>query len=46
MIYSKTAVKKGAAQSGSPTQDDQGDNVVKSRWWPGNRCDGQMYKAP
>ena len=34
IIYSKTAiqaVKKGAAKSGSPTQDDQGEKVVKSR---------------
>jgi len=33
-IYSKTAmqaVKKGAAQSSSPTQNGQGEKVVKSR---------------
>jgi len=43
-IYSKTAiqaVKKGVAKSGSPTQDDQGEKVVKSRWWPRNGCDGR-----
>jgi len=31
------AIKKGAAQSGNPTtptQDGQGEKVVKSRWWP------------
>ena len=35
------AVKKGAAQSNSPTQDGQGEKVVKSRWQPRNGCDGQ-----
>jgi len=38
------AVKKGAAQSGSPTtptQDGQGEKVVKSRWQPRNSCDGR-----
>jgi len=42
-IYSKTAiqaVKKGAAQSGSHTQDGQGEKVLKSRWRPRNGCDG------
>ena len=31
--------KKGAAKSGSPTQDGQGEKVVKSRWQPRNGCD-------
>ena len=30
------AVKKGAAQSGSPTQNGQGEKAVKSRWRPRN----------
>ena len=41
--YSKIAiqaVKKGAAQSDSPTQDGQGEKIVKSRWLPRNGCDG------
>ena len=39
VINSKTAiqaVKKGAAKSGSPTQDGQGEKVVKSSWQPRN----------
>jgi len=24
----------------NPTQDGQGEKVVKSRWWPRNGCDG------
>jgi len=28
------------AKSGSPTQDGQGEKVVKSRWQPRNGCDG------
>jgi len=43
LIYSKTAiqaVKKGAAKSGSPTLDGQGEKVLKSRWQPRNGCDG------
>ena len=35
------AVKKGAAKSGSPTQDGQGEKVVKSRWQPRNGCDSR-----
>ena len=35
------AVKESAAQSGSPTQDGQGEKVVESRWQPRNGCDGQ-----
>jgi len=35
------AVKKGAVKSGSPTQDGQGEKVVKSRWRPRNGCDGR-----
>ena len=35
------AVKKGVAKSGSPTQDGQGEKVVKSRWRPRNGCDGR-----
>ena len=38
MIYSKTAIqdvkKKGAAQSGSPTQDGQGEKVTFSQCHP------------
>jgi len=34
-------LKKGAAKSGSPTQDGQGKKVVKSRWRPRNGCDDQ-----
>ena len=33
--------KKGATKSGSPTQDGQGEKVVKSRWQPRNGCDGR-----
>ena len=43
-IYSKTAmqaVKKSAVQSGSLTQDGQGEKVVKSRWQPRNGYDGR-----
>ena len=45
--YSKTAiqaVKKGAAKSGSPTQDVQGEKIVKSRWQPINGCDGRSME--
>ena len=29
------------AQSGSPTQDGQGEKLVKSSWQPKNGCDGR-----
>ena len=32
---------KGAAKSSSPTQDSQGEKVVKSMWRPRNGCDGR-----
>ena len=34
------AVKKGVAESGSPTQDGKGEKVGKPRWRPRNGCDG------
>jgi len=33
--------KKSAAKSGSPTQDGQGEKVVKSMCQPRNGCDGR-----
>ena len=44
IIYLKTAIqalKKGAAKSGSPTEDGHVKKVVKSRWRPRHGCDGQ-----
>jgi len=38
---SHSSCKKGAAQSGSLTQDGQGEKVVKSSWQPRNDCDGR-----
>jgi len=32
--------KKGAAKSGSPAHDGQGEKVVKSRWQPRSGGDG------
>ena len=43
IIYTKTVIQvvnKGAARSGSPTQNGQGERVVKSRYRPRNGCDG------
>ena len=36
---SHSSCKKGATKSGRPTQDGQGEKLVKSRWWPRNDCD-------
>ena len=34
-------MKKGAAKSGSPTQDGLDEKVVKPRWQPRDGCDGR-----
>ena len=37
----KQPFKLGVVKSGSPTQDGQGEKVVKSRWQPRIGCDGR-----